>query len=269
MNRNLKITLNILVWSILLAYLIVAANYCSRKESGLRCTGLNVVVRDSAKLGFITPAVVRNILVGEGIALTGRPMDSINLIRVRQALVDRAYIKRARVYTSMDGKVNVEIEQRAPLLRVQSDNGYRFYVSSDGYILPVQRYFFVDVPVITGNPEFDFGRDFAGAIDGMATVEKKSSKNYIFLQNLINFVGFLNRDPFWNGQIVQINVLEGNEVELVPRVGNGIILLGELDNYEEKLDKLFRFYKRGLAYEGWNRYGYINIKFKDQVVCTK
>jgi len=56
-------------------------------------------------------------------------------------------------------------------------------------------------------------------------------------------------------------------VELIPRAGDSVILLGDIDGYREKLEKLMKFYKKGLPYEGWNKYKYIDIRFKDQVIC--
>ena len=86
MGRKLNFFLNLSVWAALAAYLVVATRYCSRQEEGLRCTGLDITVKDSAQLGFITPYVVRNILVSENIALTGRPLDSLNLLAVERAV---------------------------------------------------------------------------------------------------------------------------------------------------------------------------------------
>ena len=40
--------------------------------------------------------------------------------------------------------------------------------------------------------------------------------------------------------------------------------------YEEKFEKLKMFYTEGLnKTDGWNKYSTINIKYKNQVVCTK
>ena len=269
MGRKLNFFLNLSVWAALAAYLVVATRYCSRQEEGLRCTGHDITVKDSAQLGFITPYVVRNILVSENIALTGRPLDSLNLLAVERAVGSRAYVKGVRAYASMDGKVNIEVEQRRPLLRIRTESGYDAYVSEDGYVLPVQTYFFVDVPVVTGEPPLPFGRDFVGRLPDSAPSEKKEEKSELFLYNLINFVKFLREDPFWNLEVVQINALRNGELELIPRVGNHVILLGEAEGYREKLSKLLRFYRRGLPYEGWNRYRYMNVKYKDQVVCIK
>lgn len=269
MNRGLKIGLNVALWVALAAYLVLAAGYCSRRSADRLCTGLNITVRDSAKLGFVTEESVRQILVGEGMRLTGAPLDSINLLAVEEAIASRPYIERARVYSSMDGKLNIEVDQRTPVARVQTENGYRFYLTADGYVLPLRNSAFVDVPIVSGVPQLPFGTEFAGKIPEETGVEKKSSENTRFLWNLINFVTFLQKDAFWGGQVVQINVTAGNEVELVPRVGNGIVLLGTLDDYPAKLDKLFKFYTRGLNYEGWDRYAVINLRYKGQVICTK
>ena len=62
---------------------------------------------------------------------------------------------------------------------------------------------------------------------------------------------------------------EDEEMELVPRVGNHTILFGDEKEMDEKFSKLFLFYKEGLSKQGWNKYNVINLKYKDQVVCTK
>lgn len=114
----------------------------------------------------------------------------------------------------------------------------------------------------------------------LAEKEKKSHESYLFLTKLANFVGFIGGDGFWSAQIVQINVTGGGgqtsdewrepQLELIPRAGDHTILLGELDGTErQRLENLRLFYAEGLWHEGWNAYGYINIKYKNQIVCTK
>ena len=269
MNQNTKTALNIVVWTALVVYLILAAGYCSRQRADRVCTGLNIVVKDSLKIGLITRESVRSILVGERMRLTGARLDSINLLAVEKALTSQSYIRSAKVYGSLDGKLNIEVEQRLPVARIQTENGYRFFLSEDGYVMPLRSSSFIDVPIVTGTPELPFTPRFEGQIQFLENTEKKSAENYLFLQNLINFVEFLRRDSFWGTQVVQINVIPGNEVELVPRIGRGVILLGNLEQYQEKLDKLYTFYRRGLAYEGWNKYARINIKYDGQIVCSE
>jgi cell division protein FtsQ len=93
----------------------------------------------------------------------------------------------------------------------------------------------------------------------------------------------LMNDEFWKNQVVQHNVLRDRGVELVPRVGNHIIYIGQLpetkyvnerkklvtDYVNKKMDRLKKFYIYGLSQAGWNKYSYINVEFDNQIICKK
>ena len=89
------------------------------------------------------------------------------------------------------------------------------------------------------------------------------------MTDLYQFALFLQKNKFWDAQIEQINVLKGREVELVPRVGDHIVFLGKIDNYENKLERLKEFYRKGLNKVGWNKYDRISVEFGNQIICTK
>ena len=59
------------------------------------------------------------------------------------------------------------------------------------------------------------------------------------------------------------------KIELVPRVSDAIIVLGTLDNYQSKLEKLYKLYQKGFNVIGWNKYKVIDLQYKDQIVCSK
>lgn len=89
------------------------------------------------------------------------------------------------------------------------------------------------------------------------------------MNNLYKLSAFITKDKFLKAQIEQIYVDPNGEFELIPRVGTHTILMGRADNLEDKFERLFVFYRMGLSKTGWSRYNIINIKFKDQVVCSK
>ena len=103
------------------------------------------------------------------------------------------------------------------------------------------------------------------------------------MQSLALLAQTISDNSFWNAQIEQINVLANGGVELVPRVGEHIVYIGQLPNAKDKeehkalieeyvktrLDRLELFYKYGLPKAGWNKYGYINLEFSNQVICKK
>lgn len=88
-------------------------------------------------------------------------------------------------------------------------------------------------------------------------------------------------NELWRNQIEQINVLPNRGIELVPRVGDHIIYLGNLPEtsavekrelkiqefVNKKMTRLENFYKYGLSQAGWNKYSYINLEFDNQIIC--
>jgi cell division protein FtsQ len=125
-------------------------------------------------------------------------------------------------------------------------------------------------------------RKIAGLEHELREKEKKSQQSLAFLSKLANFVGYIGASDFWSAQIVQINV-KGEDsgvsgdgvwseplVELIPRAGDHIVMLGELDGTErERLENLRLFYLRGLWHEGWKAFTGIDIRYRNQIVCTK
>ena len=77
------------------------------------------------------------------------------------------------------------------------------------------------------------------------------------------------RSEFWKAQVEQINVTKDRQIELVPRVGDHLLILGTADNVEEKLERLMNFYEKGLDNVGWNKYRSISVAYDGQVVCKK
>jgi cell division protein FtsQ len=59
------------------------------------------------------------------------------------------------------------------------------------------------------------------------------------------------------------------EIEMIPKLGADAILIGDKTNLKEKLRKLKLFYLKGLPQSGWKEYALINLKFHDQLICTK
>lgn len=108
----------------------------------------------------------------------------------------------------------------------------------------------------------------ANCVAHLAIVTGNVDKTFA-TKDLYKFGLFLQNDKFWDAQIEQINVTPEKEVELVPRVGEHIVFLGKIDNFEEKLAKLKLFYEKALNQVGWNKYSRISLEFNNQIICTK
>lgn len=269
MKRIYKIALRGFVLLAIASYLLFAAGRAETKyDSEAVCNNLKIEITDSKRAGFITEEMVRSWLSSKSIAIVGQPIGQINTMKVREALMAHTYVSSAAVYKTISGDVCIELTQRRPMLRFMTSTGRSSYITNDGWLVPTQLQYSVDVPIVTGELNLPADGQCIYQTDNKI-IEKKSDKNYEFLHKLINFVEFLESDSDLRKMFVQINITKDNELELIPRVGNHAVLLGTIDGYREKLDKLSRFYAEGLGFDGWNKYKTINLKFKNQVICSK
>jgi len=227
-------------------YLIFAAVYFEDKPKDGICSDFEVVISGGDGEVFVDVKDIQKYVKEKGIDPVGIPLKDINTIEIEEIILTNQLISSAAVYITNNNKIIAEIQERKPILRVISNTGENYYVDNTGERMPLSRRFTAYLPVATGSIKEDFAKT-----------------------DLYNFTLFLSKDKFWNAQIEQIVALSNNEIQLVPRVGDQVILLGKLENYKEKLDKLMTFYQNGLNETGWNKYSVINLKFDKQVVCTK
>ncbi len=228
----------------LFVYLIIVLTFAATETKKVKCKGLQVTIKDTVVNSFIDDADVMRMIRREYGDIRNRSVARIDKDSIERLLVRNSIIKSAQVYYSLDGYFHVDITQRKPVFRVLTGGGY--YVDEDGKIMPLSRKYTSRVVVASG----DISREFA-------------------CRKLYPFVTTLKNDEFWEALIEQIVVAPDKEVILIPKVGNFKIILGELENYEEKMEKLRLFLKEGIARRGWNLYKEINLKFDKQIVCVK
>ena len=281
MKRPLIIISSMLVWIFIILYFVLASNLSTNRQRGRVIDRVDVVIKDSSIQRIITPSMVLAWFSIDKFQLKNMEISKLNTMEVKEFLERRRFVKKASVYVDMVGTLNIEIEQRRPIARFNTVNGYNFYITEDNYILPLQSHEVIYVPIITGNFAPPFSAKFIGDWRVQSSeVEKKTSENYKFFKKLINFVNVTREDLFLSSHIVQINVLgrgsmdgtlllKESEVELVPRVGNHVIRLGKLDEIDRKLKKLMLFYDHSSGNDLWNTPTYINLEYNGQVVCTK
>lgn len=227
-------------------YLIFAAIYFEDKPKDEVCSDFEVVVSGGDDETFVDVDDIKKYVKEKGLNPVGIPLKDVNTDKISEGILTNQLISKAVVYITNNGKIIAEIHERKPILRVINNAGENYYIDNTGQRMPLSRRFTAYLPIATGSIKEDFAKT-----------------------DLYNFTLFLSKDKFWNAQIEQIIVLSNQEIQLIPRVGDQVILLGKLDNYKEKLDKLMAFYQNGLNKTGWNKYSVINLKFDKQVVCTK
>lgn len=260
MRINWKKTIIVTLDLVLGAYIVMAfAAFDKPNVVQQVCTEVNINIKDEATNGFITPTEIKSRLEKNKLYPLSKLMSLVNTRTIEETLEQSPFVKQAECYKTEDGHVTISLTQRLPTLRIKAVNGDDYYIDDNHSIMPNSHYT-SDLVIATGS------------------INRWYAKNYVsYLAEEI-----MNSD-FWRHQIVQINVLPDHGIELVPRVGNHIVYIGQLpetkytaqrkqliNNYvSKKLDRLGKFYKYGLSEAGWNKYSYINIEFDNQIICKK
>jgi cell division protein FtsQ len=245
MKISWKIIFIIIGCILAIGYIIFANVSFSGKSSSEVCRAVQITVKDSSQIGFVTARQIAQTLAGHHFSLMGDEMKNINLAKIENELHKNQYIEKTECYKTLDGTLKINIWQRKPVVHVMMGTE-NYYLDAEGHKLPFALGYSVYVPVVSG--------EFSPA----------------YMQNkLFPFIRHISKDEFWNAQIEQINVRADSLVELVPRVGDYIINLGTIDRFEAKLNKLMTLYINAFNKIGWNRYSYIDLQYRNRVICTK
>ena len=192
----------------------------------------------------------------------GKPVKEISVSEIENRINVLRELKVAEVYMTIDGTIHVYVDQRNPVMRVMPDNGGDFFIDEEGVVIRRRNLYTPRLHIVGGNINIS-----SAMLNGVSVLDT-SIKNSI-LKDIYYLVNYINDDDFWSAQIDQIYVDDNDEIDLIPRVGNQLIHLGTIENYEGKLRNLEAFYDKVLPEVGWNKYSVINLEFKDQIVCKK
>ena len=202
-------------------------------------------------------SMVLNLGYGEGLRI-----DLVDVAHLEKLLNNNSSIGYAEVYSTIDGVLKIELNQRNPILRVFTEYGDSYYIDENGWMMPLSDKFTSRVLVANGEIKTSFSMGYEMNVMDLKQEDQR-------LKDLYQLASYITNDSFLKAQIVQIYVKENGDLELVPRVGNQEILFGKATNIKERFDKLMIFYKQGLSKTGWNGYKRINLMYNNQVVCTK
>jgi cell division protein FtsQ len=145
---------------------------------------------------------------------------------------------------SIDGVLKAVVKQKTPIVRVFDGKG-SFYIDSEGYTMPLSGNFTARVPLVSGE------------------INKKNNKDLFKLFKIIYDDAFLRKN------IIGIQIMPNGSLLMLNRNYNYQIDFGSLINVERKFQNYKAFFQKVSLDSSLYKYKKIDLRFTEQVVCTK
>jgi cell division protein FtsQ len=193
---------------------------------------------------FITHDKVNNLLIQNFDTVTSIPKVKLDLNSVEKRLDTNPMIEKAEVYATVDGKLKAVIKQRTPIARV-FEGVMSYYIDYKGSEMPLSEVSTARVPIVTG--EID-------------KVDK--AKLYELLRHI-------HDDDFLKKNIIGMEIKPTAGIKMMNRNYDYDIQFGRIINIERKFNNYKAFFQDAVKDTLIENYKTINLKFTEQVVCTK
>lgn len=238
MNKGITFLKNLMLIVILIVLTFVTNDRQSVQENRLE----EVIIIKSNN-NFVNRSKLLDFLELNNIQLDMLISNSYSNDKLEKLIESHAGIKNVEVFANQKGEIKIRVQQKKAIARVKSSTN-DYFLDEYGFEMLKPDNCTQQLIVFTGDIS-------------------NNDHNEIF--SLINTI---NSSEFWSAQITQVH-FEDDDIILIPRVGNHKIKVGNLRDIYEKLDKLYQFYKVVIPIKGWDFYKEINLKYNNQIVCTK
>jgi cell division protein FtsQ len=243
-------------WTLCLSGIVVLMGASIDHQQHLSFQSIIVNVDESNGMLFLSKDDIVNLLHDDQINIDqSKPINKINYSRLERAIRNNPYVENAELFVDANSNIRINVTQRTPILRVINNAGVSYYIDEHARKMPLSSKFTARVPVATGNIQ--------------VAVENENKTDSLTEGKLFVLARYINSDSFLTSLTEQIVVNSQKEFELIPRIADHSILLGDTDRMDEKFSKLKIFYRDGLNHVGWSDYSVVNLKYENEVYCTK
>lgn len=265
---NFKKIVIIVLWIIGLSGLLTSLAFATNKEKNVVAKNLLISVNNTEVNTFIDEEDVKEFFKERKDPILNTSLKDIDVTALEKALNSHPAVENAEISMDVNGDVSINVTQRTPLVRVINLDGESYYIDDKSKLMPLSDKHTARVLVATGFITEPYATRYAVSVNDIAKSEVFSKTSV--LDDIYAISTYIAKDSVLTSLIHQINVTPDKELELYPSIGDHVIVFGEAKDIEEKFNKLKLFYTDGLnKTDGWNKYSTINIKYKNQVVCTK
>ena len=218
-------------------------SFTSKRSDQRKLTKCKITfVEDNAP--FIKQEVVNKLLIENNEEVTSIEKEDLDLNMLEKRLNAHKMIEKSDVFLSIDGILKAVVKQKTPIARI-FENGSSFYIDYKGDKMPLSTNFTARVPLVSGR------------------INKNNNEDLAALFRLIYDDSFLKKN------IIGIQIMPQGNLLMHNRNFDYQIDFGTLTNVEQKFKNYKAFFQKAVLDSSLYKYKKIDLRFSEQVVCTK
>ncbi|GAA4277172.1 hypothetical protein [Aquimarina mytili] len=190
---------------------------------------------------YVNEMTVNKLLIQNQERVTNVGKEILVLNTVEKGLDAHKMIEHSDVYLTVNGELKAQIKQRSPIARVNAVTS--FYVDVTGSTMPLSNSYSAHVPLVHNVSEREVPEVFP--------LLKK-----------------IQDDEFLKKHVVGVFRTFKGHYELELRVYSFRVVIGKVENLENKVRNFKAFYQKALKDQSLDKYKKVSLQFSNQVVCT-
>ncbi len=193
---------------------------------------------------YITKAAVNKLLIEKNQGQQSTPKEDLDLNKLEQSIDANPMVSKSEVFVTIDGTLRAVVKQKTPIARVNEEGG-SFYLDYEGGEMPLSEVNSARVPLVSGDMKH---------VDG-----KKLCELFRMIYN----------DDFLKKNIIGVRILPSGSLLMENRNFGYVIEFGKTINMHRKFDNYKAFFQKAVSDSTIVKYKSVNLKFTQQVVCTR
>ncbi|TDD94021.1 cell division protein FtsQ/DivIB [Flavobacterium cellulosilyticum] len=229
---------------ILMFSLVIFLFSFTTKRNNSRKLTKSVVVFVGDNAPFVDHQTVNKLLIENKKDAQSIAKDKLNLNEIEKALNAQEMIEKSDVFVSIDGVLKAVVKQKTPIARV-FDGEDSFYIDIEGNRMPLSTNFTARVPLVSGE------------------IKEKNR------EDLAELFRIIHNDDFLKKNIIGVQIMPNGSLKMLNRNFNFEIDFGGMTRMNAKFNNYKAFFQKAVLDSSLYKYNTIDLRFAQQVVCTK
>ncbi|HEY6143883.1 MAG TPA: cell division protein FtsQ [Flavobacterium sp.] len=229
---------------ILMFSLVIFLFSFTSKRNEKRKITKSVVVFVGDNSPFISQETVNKLLIEKNGGTQTIGKDKLDLNKLEHALNANEMIEKSDVFVSIDGVLKTVVKQKTPVARFFDENG-SFYIDYEGGRMPLSTNFTARVPLVSGE------------------INKKNK------EHLAELFRIIYDDEFLKKNIIGVQIMPNGSLKMLNRNFSYQIDFGGTVRMKAKFNNYKAFFQKAVLDSSLYKYKTIDLRFSQQVVCTK